>query len=89
MDRIGLVPLNISFFGLGSVEFEQCVEQDVRAVGDVFGVGEFAGGVADAAYARDEDHADWTKAGHVLSIVAGARWHSFGCKTEITSGLRN
>ena len=79
MDRIGLVPLNISFFGLRSVEFEQCVEQDVRAVGDVFGVGEFAGRVADAADARDEDHADWAKTGHVLRVVARARRHQFGC----------
>jgi hypothetical protein len=64
---------------LNFIEFQQCVKQHIRAVGDVFGTGEFAGGVADAADARDEDHADWAKAGHVLGIVAGARGHQFGC----------
>lgn len=58
-----------------AVEAEEGVKEDVGAVGDVVRVGEFARGVADAAYARDEDHADWTKTRHVLCIVAGAGGH--------------
>lgn len=61
-----------------AVELEQGVEQDVGAVGDVVWVGEFAGGVTDAAHAGDEDHPDWTKLGHVLRVVAGARGQQFG-----------
>ena len=72
---------------LGAVEFEECVEQDVGAVGNVFGVGEFARGVADAADAWDEDHADWSKAGHILGVVTGSGGHELGCQAQVASGV--
>ena len=69
-DEEGLSPLH-------PIQLEQRVKQDVRAVGDVFGAGEFARGVADAADAGDEDHADWTKPRHVLCVVTSAGRQQF------------
>ena len=48
------------------------MHQDIGAIGDVGPPGEFARRVADAADARDEDHAHRAKPRHHLRVVAGA-----------------
>ena len=63
------------------------MQQDVRAVRDVFRMRELAWGMTDPANARNEDHAHWSKPRHVLSVMSGAGRHQFCRQTEFTRGF--
>ena len=57
------------------IELEECVKQNVYAVGDVFRPRELPRRVADAAHARNEDHSHRCEKRHVLSIMARPAGH--------------
>ena len=65
-----------------SVRGQNRPQEHVRAVGDVRGPREFLGRMADAADARDEDHADRPELRHRLRVVARAARHHAARQAE-------
>src|SRR5512138_616605 len=64
------------------VDGEHGVQQNVHAVLDVLRPREFLRRMADAADARNEDHADRTDARHVLRVVPRAARHRLRAESE-------
>jgi len=62
------------------------VKQDVGAAGAIVPTRELAGRVADAADARDEDHANGTEPRHHRGVVPGATWQMSRRKAERGGG---